>query len=64
MAAGLVGAAFYAAFGSFECGVCGKIPKSEFSPEDQQKMTNGTILLVPGGVALVAVIIVLWNVAS
>jgi hypothetical protein len=50
MAAGLVGALFYAAFGSFRCAKCGKIPKDEFSQEDREKMTRGTVLLVVGGV--------------
>jgi hypothetical protein len=62
MTAGLVGALFYAAFGSFECKKCGKIAKSEFPPEDQAKMITGSALMVIGAVALL--VVVLWLVSS
>jgi hypothetical protein len=52
MAAGLVGAAFYAAFGAFNCKKCGRIPRSEFPPEVRTKMAMGTFLLIVVGVAL------------
>ena len=63
MTAGLIGAAFYAAFGSFVCKKCGKIAKEEFSPEERRKMTNGTILLVIGGLALIGLVIWLWTIS-
>jgi hypothetical protein len=50
--AGLVGALFYAAFGSFECKKCGKIARSEFPPEARNKMAIVSLLLVLGAVAL------------
>ena len=59
MTAGLVGALFYAAFGSFECKKCGKIPRGEFPAEDRAKMTRGTIFLCLGGVVLAVVVIAL-----
>lgn len=43
VAAGLVGALFYAAFGAFECRACGKIPRREFAPEARTKMALGTV---------------------
>ncbi len=56
-AAGIVGALFYAAFGSFECKSCGKLRKSEFSPEDRNKMLMGSVGLIVGGVVLLAGVI-------
>lgn len=44
--AGLAGALFYAAFGSFVCKKCGKIPNKEFPEEDRRKMLRGTLILV------------------
>jgi hypothetical protein len=55
MAAGLVGAAFYAAFGAFTCKKCGKIARSEFPPEVRAKMAAGTFALIFCGLALAAV---------
>ncbi len=52
MAAGLVGALFYAAFGSFQCSKCGKIPRSDFPSNVQAKMAIGTLLLVVVAVAI------------
>lgn len=57
-AAGLVGALFYAALGSFQCAKCGKIPRKEFPPEDRTKMTTASFLMVIGAIALA--IFVLW----
>ena len=57
-AAGLVGALFYAAFGSFQCKKCGKIARSEFPSEDRSKMTTNSILMVVGAIALL--ILCLW----
>lgn len=59
IAAGLVGALFYAAFGAFQCKTCGKIAKSEFSTEDQAKMTTGSVLMSLGAVGLLVLCIVL-----
>lgn len=64
MAAGLVGAAFYAAFGAFQCKKCGKIARSEFPPEVRAKMAAGTFALIICGVALVAVVIWLFALRS
>ncbi len=55
--AGLVGALFYAAFGSFECRKCGKIPRSEFPPEVRSEMNWTSGLLVAGGVVLFIVVV-------
>ena len=52
MAAGLVGALFYAAFGAFECKKCGKVPRREFSSNVQIKMAMGTLLLIGAAIAL------------
>ena len=46
VAAGLIGALFYAAFGAFECNKCGKIPRSEFPSGVQAKMALGTLIMV------------------
>ncbi len=58
LAGGLVGALFAGAFGSFECKTCGKIPRNEFSSEDQGKMAVGSVLMVVGAVVLL--VLVLW----
>jgi len=57
MAGGLVGALFYAAFGAFQCKKCGKIPGSEFPPEDRSKMRIGSLMLVGGAILLFAAVI-------
>ena len=51
-AAGLVGALFYAAFGSFECKKCGKISRSEFPPEVRSKMAIWSFVMVVIAVAI------------
>lgn len=56
--AGLVGALFYAAFGAFECGECGKIARSEFPPQDRTRMMFGSVLFV--FFALAAFAIAVW----
>jgi len=56
--AGLVGALFYAAFGSFQCPKCGKISGSEFPPEARTKMLLGSMAMVAG--AIILVIFVIW----
>jgi len=62
MTAGLVGALFYAAFGSFQCKKCGKIARNEFSPTDRTKMSIFSILMVIGAVVLL--VVVLWLVSK
>jgi len=55
VAGGLVGALIYGAFGSFECGQCGPIPKEEFPPEVQSKMTAGSAAMIAGAVVLLVI---------
>ena len=57
MAAGLVGALFYAAFGAFQCKKCGKIAKSEFPADDRNKMALGTSVMVIAAIALLVLCI-------
>jgi len=52
MAAGLVGALFYAAFGAMQCKQCGKIPRSEFPSEVQAKLALSTATMIIGAVVL------------
>ena len=59
MMVGLVGALIAAAFGGFNCPKCGSIPKSEFPPEVQQKMTMGSVAIVFIAVAVLVVAIVI-----
>jgi hypothetical protein len=59
LAGGAVGALLYAAFGSFQCKSCGPIPRSEFPPEVQTKMTLGALALIGIAVVLLVVVIVL-----
>jgi len=61
MTAGLVGAAFYAAFGPFQCVKCGRIPKSEFPADVQARMVRGTGLLILAGLAALALVIWLFS---
>ena len=57
LAAGLVGALFYAAFGAFQCKSCGKIARDEFPPEVRTKMTLMSLVLIAGAVAILIVAI-------
>lgn len=57
--AGLVGALFYAAFGSFQCQKCGTIERSEFPQEVQEKMTIGSVTLGLTGVVVAVVVVIL-----
>jgi uncharacterized membrane protein len=59
MVAGLVGALFYAAFGAFECTQCGKIPRSEFPPDVQRRMSIGTLLLALAAAGIAVGVLVL-----
>jgi hypothetical protein len=61
MTAGLVGALFYAAFGSLQCKQCGKIPRTEFSPEVQGKLMAQTTAMVVGAVALLILFIAILS---
>ena len=47
-----------AAFGSFACAKCGKIPRKEFPPADRKKMALGSVVmaLVAVGVLVGAVV--------
>jgi purine-cytosine permease-like protein len=57
MAGGLVGALFVAAFGSFGCKRCGKIPRSEFPQEVRSRMLMGSLGLIVGAFVLFAVLV-------
>ena len=57
-AAGLIGALFYAAVGSFQCTQCGTVARGEFSPEVRSKMATGSFLMVLGAIVLIG--FVLW----
>lgn len=57
IAGGLIGALFVAAFGSFRCQKCGKIPHAEFPAETQNRMRLGSLGLIGGGVLLLVVIV-------
>lgn len=59
LAGGLVGALVYAAFGSFRCQTCGKIPMSEFPPEVRSKARLGSFALIGGAVLLIILVILL-----
>jgi hypothetical protein len=59
MVGGVVGALLAAAFGGFSCKQCGPIPKAEFPPDVQQKITTSTVLLVLGAIAVLVVAITL-----
>ncbi len=41
--AGLIGALFYAAFGSFQCAKCGTVARSEFPAEVRTRMATGIV---------------------
>ena len=59
-AGGLVGMLLYAAFAGFNCGKCGKIERSSFSPEVRsQMMRNSALMAVGAAILLVAVIALL-----
>ena len=60
IAAGLVGALFYAAFGAFECKRCGKIEKSEFPAEVRIRMTFMSVVLVGCAIGLVVALVILY----
>jgi len=56
--AGLIGALFYAAFGSFQCVKCGAVASSEFPAEVRTRMATGSFLMAFGGIVLIG--FVLW----
>jgi hypothetical protein len=56
---GVVGVLLAAAFGGFTCKQCGPIPKAEFPPEVQQKMTTTAVLLALGAIAVLVIAITL-----
>ena len=59
MAAGLVGALFYAAFGAFTCPKGGKISRSEFPAQDRNKMAAMSAIMVVAAVAIAIGVIAL-----
>src|SRR6266702_2656576 len=56
--AGLIGALFYAAFGSFQCAKCGTVARSEFPAEVRTRMATGSFFMAFGGIVLIG--FVLW----
>jgi hypothetical protein len=61
-AAGLIGALFYAAFGSFQCAKCGTVARSEFPSNVRGKMATGSFVMVVGAIALIGVVV--WIASS
>ena len=57
IAAGIVGALFYAAFGPFKCNKCGKIAHEEFPEDVRKKISKDTTLLALSAIVLAIVII-------
>jgi len=57
IAGGLVGGLLVAAFGSFGCKKCGKIPRSEFPSEVQTRMMLGSLALLAGVVVLFVAVV-------
>jgi hypothetical protein len=58
-AGGIAGALIYAAFGSFQCKACGKIPMKEFPPEVRSKARMGSLALVGGALLLIVLVVLL-----
>lgn len=58
-AGGIAGALIFAAFGSFQCQKCGKIPTNEFPPDVQTKARLNSVLMIGGAVLLIVVVVVL-----
>lgn len=56
-AVGLLGALVYAAFASFQCETCGKVPMSEFPREVQNKARLGSVALIGGALLLLALVV-------
>jgi len=54
----LIGALFYAAFGSFQCGKCGTVARSEFPAEVRASIATGSVLMAFGGIVRIG--FVLW----
>jgi hypothetical protein len=55
----VAGALVYAAFGSFQCETCGKIPMKEFPPEVRSKARWGSIALIGGALLLIILVVLL-----
>jgi hypothetical protein len=55
----MVGMLLFSAFSGFSCRKCGKIPKSEFPPNVQAKMTAGTVIMAVVAVVLLVTCVVL-----
>ena len=58
-AAGLAGALFYAAFSSFECKNCGKVPFRAFPPDVRSKIIVMSMFLIILAIALLIGVIAL-----
>ena len=58
-AGGLVGVLVAKAFGSYQCESCGKIPRKEFPPEIQKKMTTSSVIMIVSAVGLLILVVVL-----
>ena len=59
VAAAIVGALFYSAFGAFQCKTCGKLKRAEFSTEDQSKMLFRSAALIVAGIAIATLALLL-----
>jgi len=59
--AGLIGALFYAAFGSFQCAKCGSVARREFPPEVRTRMATGSFLMVLGAIILIGFVLWIWS---
>ena len=57
VAGGLVGALVFAAFASFQCESCGKIPMKEFPPEVRSKARLSSLAMVAGAIVLLILLI-------
>lgn len=58
-AGGIAGALIFAAFGSFQCQGCGKIPMNEFPAEVRTKARLGSLAMVGGALLLIVLVIML-----
>ena len=54
----------YAAFAGFNCGKCGKIERSSFSPEVRSKMMMNSALMAVGALVLLIAVIALLAVLN
>lgn len=57
VAGGVVGALVFAAFASFQCETCGKIPMNEFPPDVRSKARFGSLAMVIGAIVLLVLVV-------